>query len=323
MKKKSICIATITRNRPKMLSQLFASLSKIKLYEHISLRFVIVENNDGYSLNAIVQNFRNSVPGWKVDYLLERDIGISSARNRALHYAIEQGFDLLVFVDDDEFIEPDWLLNLLAERERLDLDIVGSPVIPVPFDQHLAFWQRIVWTGIERNSQRSEIKCRRKWEKGTADTIKVATGSWMGKLDFFRRTGLKFDTRLGLTGGEDWHLWAEAKKLGAKTGWAPDAIAYETVPSCRLTLSYHFRRNRDHNITGFHASYRVCPKRALRKLPLKLLSRTFKLCTAICSLPFKGSQALVTCAATIGGIVGLLQACTGKRALHYAETTGF
>lgn len=323
MYQRRICISVVTRNRPKMLCNLFSSLASIQKPDNAAISFLIVENNTCSTLDETVEGFRTRMPNDAIDYIVESVLGISSVRNRALNHAIEQGFDLLVYVDDDEFVERDWLIKLLAERDRLDLDIVGSPVRPKPFDDNLTLVQRLVWSGIERSGYKSEKKCRQKCAAGRSDSIKVATGSWMGRLDFFRNTGLRFDSHFGLTGGEDWNLWAKAKSLGARTGWACDAIVYETVPSSRLTLSYHYRRNRDHNITEFGARYRENPNKTLKKLPLKIAGRGVKFLGASLSIPFRGGQGLVSAATALGGLVGLFQGCFGKNSLHYANTTGF
>lgn len=305
-----------------MLCNLFSSLASIQKPDNAGISFLIVENNDLPTLVETVADFRVQMPDYQIDYIVEEVLGISSARNRALNHSIEQGFDYLVYVDDDEFVEHDWLVKLLAERDRLDLDIVGSPVRPKPFDEDLTFAQKLVWSGIERRGYKSERKCRQKCAAGRGDSIKVATGSWMGKLDFFRNTGLRFDSHFGLTGGEDWNLWAKAKSLGAKTGWACDAIVYETVPASRLKLTYHYRRNRDHNITEFGARYRENPSKTLKKLPFKIVGRTLKFVGASLSIPFRGSQGLVSSAAALGGLIGLIQGCCGKNSMHYANTTG-
>ncbi|MEJ5079720.1 MULTISPECIES: glycosyltransferase family 2 protein [unclassified Ochrobactrum] len=322
MSQRRICISVATRNRPNMLCMLFSSLATIKKPNNADISFLVVENNASPTLETTISQFRSNMPNDNIEYVVEEVLGISSARNRALNHSIEHGFDFLVYVDDDEFVEQDWLVNLLAERDRLDLDIVGSPVRPKPFDENLTLLQKLVWSGIERSGYKSERKCRLKCEAGRSDSIKVATGSWMGKLDFFRYTGLRFDSQFGLTGGEDWNLWAKAKSLGAKTGWACDAIVYETVPSSRLTLSYHYRRNRDHNITEFGARYRENPNKTLKKLPVKIVGRAIKFIGASLSIPFRGGQGLVSSATALGGLVGLLQGCFGKNSMHYANTTG-
>lgn len=144
----------------------------------------------------------------------------------------------------------------------------------------------------------------------------------MGSVAFFRETGLRFDPRLGLTGGEDWKLWTEAKRLGARTGWAPDAVVYESVPASRLTFSYHYRRNRDHNITEYLAVYRQNAKIAKRGLPFKVAGRLCKFLGTLCALPFRGFPGLLSAVTAFGGLAGQLQASVGRRAYHYLTTTG-
>ncbi|KAB2658987.1 glycosyltransferase [Brucella tritici] len=323
MKRFKIVIATVTRNRPKMLISLYRSLSELYLPGNVDAEFLVVENNQVSTSDIWLQEIATQLGSRPITYSLETSIGISCARNRALDYAKLIGADFLVFIDDDEQAKPDWLQQLFAEQQRLDFDIVGSPVRPQALEGRLNLWQRLIWSGVERNGTKAELRARKKWQENRGDTIKVATGSWLGKLDFFRKTGLRFDSQLGLTGGEDWNLWLKAKRLGAKTGWAPDAIVYETVPRCRISLSYHFRRNRDHNATEFALRYDENPQQAMKQVPFKFFSRFWKLLIAICTLPFNGGQALISSAMALGGIVGLLQACCGKRPLHYAKTTGF
>lgn len=322
MQRHSILISVATRNRPAMLSALLKSLERVVVPEQATLHFLIVENDGRKSLDEQVADFAARMPGHIVQYQLEPRIGISHSRNCALNHAVNNGHDFLVFVDDDEIPEPNWLIELFAEQQRESLDIVGSPVRPMPIDGQLSIWQKFVWSGLDQLASRSERKSRRRWKNGKAGGIKVATGSWMGRLDFFRETGLRFDSCLGLTGGEDWHLYAKAKTLGARTGWAPDAIVYETVPHCRLTLGYHFRRNRDHNTTEFITSYKENPSRALGKLPSLLASRSWKLLVAVLSIPLKGAPAVLASATALGGLVGVLRGCRGKQSLHYAKTTG-
>ncbi|WP_420962511.1 glycosyltransferase [Brucella sp. IR073] len=321
--KRHICVAVVTRNRPQMLCHLFFSLAVMKRPPEEQLSLLVVENNDKRTLAGIIEPFRALMLGIKIEYRNECVPGISAVRNHALNHAIRRGYDLLVYVDDDECVEADWLVNLLAERDRLDLDIVGSPVRLKPFARKLTPMQKLVWRGIAQRKVKSEQRCKAKCECGRGDTIKLGTGSWMGRLDFFRETGLRFDAQFGLTGGEDWHLWEKAKSLGARTGWACNAIVYENVPLSRLTLSYYYRRTRDHNITEFIASYRENPRKTIRNLPLKLAGRAVKFLSTAIAIPFRGAPGIVSSAAALGGLVGLMEGPFGKVALHYLETMGF
>lgn len=289
----------------------------------MNIVFLVVENNSAPSLELEVKKFRLQMTNDQIEYLLEPTLGISAARNRALDYALGNGFDFLVYVDDDEIVDRDWLVQLCKERDRLDLDIVGSPVRPTANVSELSLWQKVILSGLQRAESRSEERNKLKCSQGKSEGIKVATGSWLGRLDFFRSTGLRFEAHFGLTGGEDWQLYARAKSLGAKTGWACDAIVYETVPLARLKLSYYYRRDRDHNITEFGARYRTAPRQTLQQLPLRLIGRLLRLIAAILSFPFRGPYGLVATAKAAGGFVGLLQGALGKSTMHYANTTGY
>ncbi|MBA8880211.1 glycosyltransferase [Phyllobacterium myrsinacearum] len=321
-RKRSICVSTITRNRPRMLQNLLTSYAAMRVPEGVDLHFLIVENNGEATLQAIVEHFRSAVPDRSVQYEVEPRLGIASARNRALECALVGNHDVMTFADDDEQVEPGWLIELLAERDRSDLDIVGSPVRCAPIAPDSSFSAKLVWAGLDRRNQHSERKALWRRGRNEAHKILLATGSWMGNLDFFRRTGLRFDNTLGLAGGEDWRLYREALKRGARTGWTPHAIAYETVPMDRLTLHYHFCRNRD------NSAVETCAKLAHRRaatvlrIPGSLAGRIFKLCSYAITAPFIPSEALIRLASCMGSIAGICQGCLGKTSSHYRHTTG-
>ncbi|QND52707.1 glycosyltransferase [Phyllobacterium sp. 628] len=320
-RKRRICVSTVTRNRPRMLEDLLQSYLELQVPQDIDLLFLIVENNEEATLDAIIDQFRQQTDR-PVQYEIEPWLGIACARNHALECALAAGYDLLTFADDDEQVQSDWLIELLAERDRCDLDIVGSPVRCAPISSDAGFSARLVWAGLNRRNRRHELKASNRRAHNAAHTILLATGSWMGKLDFFRRTGLRFDNTLGLAGGEDWRLYREARKLGAKTGWTPHAIAYETVPLDRLTFRYHFRRDRDNSAVEICAKLASCRITTLLRLPGSLAGRVFKLCTYMMAAPFTRGEALLRVVACMGSIAGIFQGCLGKASSHYKRTTG-
>ncbi|WP_244518440.1 glycosyltransferase family 2 protein [Phyllobacterium sp. OV277] len=312
----------MTRNRPVMLQNLLASYAAMHIPDDVHLHFLIVENNEEATLRDIVELFRSQVPDLSVQYELEPRLGIAFARNRALEFALDGNHDLMTFADDDEQVEPDWLVELLAERDRGDLDMVASPVRCAPVASNVSFAARLVWAGLNCRNRKSEYKATRKRQNNEANRILLATGSWMGKLDFFRRTDLRFDNALGMAGGEDWRLCRHAWALGAKTGWTPLAVAYETVPLERLTFRYHFRRDRDNSAVEICAKLANCRMTTLLRLPGSIAGRVLKLCSYAIAAPFTRGEALIRVAACMGSITGICQGCFGKTSSHYRQTTG-
>ena len=320
--KRKIAVGTVTRNRPLMLGRLLSSYSKMSLPEGAEVHFVIIENNAVATLSEIIKDFQAQVPQHKVSYFIEPELGIASARNHALEYAIKNDYDLLTFADDDEEVHKQWLIELLKEQSAYNLDLVGSPVRLAPVDATFSFWQTLIWTAVNENNQRVENRHLEMRTRGRAGSVRIATGSWMGNLDFFRRTGLRFDTSLGLAGGEDWRLYDEAKMMGARTGWSPHAIAYETVPATRLSLRYYYRRDRDHACMVFRERFRKSPSKSVIRLLSSLFARVYKTAIALAMLPFHPQRALLNCAHHLGSSVGFIQGCLGMKTRHYVKIDG-
>jgi glycosyltransferase involved in cell wall biosynthesis len=317
-----ICVGTVTRNRPIMLLALLNSYAAMQTPDDTQLQFVVVENNADPTITEIIERFRKSVPDCPVQYETEPRLGISFARNRVLNIAIANGCDLLTFADDDETVQPDWLVQLLAERDLGDFDIVGGPVRMAP-SINAARWNRMIWNALNKHLLCHEMASRaiRKGEK--AGELRIATGNWLGNLGFFRKSQLRFDENFGLNGGEDWWLYHDAKKMGAKTSWAPYAIAYETVPTERLTLSYYFKRSRNHCTIETRIKFHKRRLKMLWRLPASIIARLLKLLVQLGMLPFTPGSSLVKIANYLGSIVGILQAFTPFHSPHYRKTTGY
>ncbi len=317
---RTICVGTVTRDRPEMLSWLLQSYLRLMVPDGVHLHFIVVENNRVPTIDQAIQTFREQIPQSSVHYELETRPGIAFARNRVLEVALAAGGDILTFVDDDEMVEDDWLVQLLCRRDSQDFDIIASPVRLAPPPINASFWNRLVWSGMDRINRNGEARSVRMLKRGNAGQIKLATGSWMAKLDFFRRTELRFDNSLALAGGEDWQLWNDALKLGAHTSWTPLPIAYETVPIDRLTLRYQYRRSRDHSSISVRGA-QARPQSVLKVLT-SILGRLWILVFCVIAAPLTRGRTLVRAAASFGSIVGLLRRWLGHPSLHYRRISG-
>lgn len=317
-----VCVGTVTRNRPIMLQALLASYAEMTVPADTQLHFLIVENNSVPTLAEIVERFRKSVPNSTVQYEIEPRLGIAFVRNRVLDSAISSGYDLLTFADDDETVQSDWLVELLAERDASDLDLVGGPVRPAPVS-NVSSWNQIIWNALRKEMHDIEMHARAVKVKGRAGKLRLATNNWLGRLDFFRATGLRFDQKLGLNGGEDWQLYDEARKMDAKTGWAPQAIVQETIPVERLRLAYHFKRSRNH--CTIEMKKKLVSRRlyTLSRLPGSIAARLFKLIIQLAFMPLTPGVSLVRVTTYLGSVVGMLQAFTNFHSPHYQKTTGY
>ncbi|TIX86662.1 glycosyltransferase [Rhizobium sp. P44RR-XXIV] len=317
-----ICIGTITRGRPVMLRALLASYAEMYIPPNTHLHFIIVENNDIPTLQDVIDEFGKRLPQCTIQYEIEPRLGIAFARNHVLEAALSANGHLLTFADDDEVVSKDWLIELLAERDASHLDILGSPVRFASPSPDISMWRKMVWSGMNKVNRSGEAKALRNHSIGKSHCIRIATGSWMANLTFFRNTGLRFDNSLGLSGGEDWQLWLQAKRLGAKTGWAPRAIVFETVPIERLTLRYQYLRSRDHSTNLISKKLKAKPAIVAVHLAGSIAGRILRLSFYVVAAPFTRGNSLVRAASCLGSMAGLVQACLGRTSAHYDRIHG-
>jgi len=222
--KVAICVATC--RRPKWLGQLLESLSKLefKMCPGVVHTVIIVDNDYTGSARAVAERFSSQLPG--LVYGLEPVQNISLARNKTIDIAKDLNCEYVAFVDDDEFVDPDWLDNLLFALKVYNADIVRGPVIPV-FVDPVPDW--IVTGGFFE---------RQRYHK-TGEIIRWgATNNVLIKREFLDRLEGPFDKSFGLTGGEDTHLFERLYRMGACMVWSNEALVRENTPASRTSLKW-------------------------------------------------------------------------------------
>lgn len=316
-----LCI--ITRNRLRMLRELLDSFQAMSVPEDVEPFYVIVENNDVPTLDALVARFREAVAPIPVMVALEPDLGIPIARNRACDIAIEAGAELLAFVDDDETVTPDWLERIVARYRSTDLVLIGGPVLPAFPAEGVTFWQRRLQAGIAHRYLSKARKAEAAMRSGRQRQVSIITNNWLAEAAIFTRHGIRFDPRLRFTGGSDTAFWRDVHAAGLPTGWAPDAAVVETIPRERVSWRYQFRRAMEQSRTSLgHKIRRESYGAALLSAVPAMLARVVGLLVLTLALPFVGGPGLIQLARGTGWLAGRLTGLLGARSELYRETTG-
>lgn len=316
-----LCI--ITRNRLQMMGELLDSFRLMRMPPDVEPFYVIVENNDVPTLDALVARFREAVAPIPVTVALEPDLGIPIARNRACDLAIEAGADLLAFVDDDETVTSDWLERLVARYRSTDLVLIGGPVLPVFPAEGDGFWQRRLQAGIAHRYLSKARKAEAAMRSGRQHGISIVTNNWLAEAAILTRHGIRFDPRLRFTGGSDTAFWRDVRAAGLPTGWAPDAAVVETIPSDRVSWRYQFRRAMEQSRTSLgHKIRREGYGSALLSAIPAVLARLLGLLALVLALPFVGGRGLIILARSAGWLAGRVTGLLGARSNLYRETTG-
>jgi succinoglycan biosynthesis protein ExoM len=211
----AVVIAVLTFRRPAELAALLPELSR-QASGRAATRVLVIDNDPAASGEAVVTAADDAA----VRYVHEPRPGIAAARNRALDEAVS--YDVLIFIDDDEWPNPTWLESMLEVHDRTASAAVVGPVIseyaaePDPWIKAGRFFDR------------------RRLPSGTQIEV-AATNNLLLDLRQVRAFGLRFDEAFGLSGGSDTLFTRELHSRGGQLIWCDEAVVIDQVPMERLT----------------------------------------------------------------------------------------
>ena len=162
-----------------------------------------------------------------MSYVIERTPGIAAVRNRALDESPDA--DAVVFLDDDELPEPDWLRNLVEMHRTTKAHAVAGRVI-TRFPDDVEPWVA-AQRGVHPTGARARpVDARGRHEQPAADLTQI------------RPLALRFDERFGLTGGSDSMFTRALTARGGTIRWAENAVVLEQEEAARFTRSWVLMR---------------------------------------------------------------------------------
>ncbi len=227
----TVCIATY--RRAEGLRRLLEGIDGLtfRKADPPEVRIVVVDNDPAGSASGVCKGLAPKL-GWPLDYHAEPRRGISYARNTAVARARE-GANFIACIDDDEVPEPGWLDELLHVQRSYAADVVSGPVLPY-FPDPVPAW--VVRGGFfEQAFEHPRYPTGRELEVTATSNVLIRAG-------IFEETGLLFDERLALTGGEDVHFFARVRRAGYKIVHADDAVVHEWIPGSRANARWVLRR---------------------------------------------------------------------------------
>ncbi len=219
----SVCVCTY--KRPKLLAKLLDEIQNQKTLDLFTYSVVVVDNDKQQTVKNIVESIQKN-SNIEIAYYVETRRGISHARNKTIEKA--KG-NFIAFIDDDEFPEEDWLLNLFNTCIEFDADGVIGNVLPY-FEESPPDWLRKGKFGFKHSGK-----------TGTC----LATGSTSNA--FIKKSVTEFekpsfDPDFGLSGGEDSVFFQRLIKNGYVFVACAEAIVHEFVPSQRMSKTYLLKR---------------------------------------------------------------------------------
>lgn len=222
----------ITRNRPNMLADCMASVLRMDIPRHIQAEFLVVDNSEDAEMRERNRATLAGLSGGETVTLQhEPRLGVPFSRNRGIDTALEREADVLVYLDDDQFVPPDWLTVMDRVVREEDVDVAKSGVD----------W---VLAGEGRYAEQFEGKHHGAGAPVRMRNIRYVStnGVWVSTR-LFSEMGLRFDEHRALKGATDTKLFMKAYELGARMMETIEVRAFETVPVDRQTIYWLLMRS--------------------------------------------------------------------------------
>lgn len=305
----SICICTF--RRPELLDQLLAALTE-QSCDALRIEVVVVDNDPAHSAAPVLRDWQSRFPA-PLHVRHESTPNIAQARNAAVHTA--QG-EWVLFIDDDEAPDPDWIRHLVATQREYHADAVFAPVLPRYRDDTPA-WIR-----------EGDFFNRRRFATGTVITTKdTRTGNVLIRrsklMAVSSPNGGPFDAAFGRTGAEDTMLFRDMLEHGAKFVWCDEATVSEEVPAQRANLNWLLRRS--YRLGQTYVLSEIARLRGLPRLlragqlgARALLQLLLAAGISVASLPFSRSMSIRWLRITLAQC-GKLSALAGHRYHEYGN----
>jgi GT2 family glycosyltransferase len=228
-----VTVVLCTYNRCKSLASALESLALSAVPDVVDWEVLVVDNNSSDETRDVVYDHSDRYPG-RFRYLFEGKQGKSHALNAGVNAA--QG-DVLVFADDDVFVEPSWLANLTLALRDGDWAGAGGRILPEP-----GFVPPPWLTDAGQYALAPFAVFDRGADFGELREPPFGTNMAFRKTVFEKHGG--FRTDLGPCPGsairnEDTEFGRRVMAAGERLCYVPSAVVYHPVPEERLDKRYH------------------------------------------------------------------------------------
>lgn len=232
-------VALCTHNHSDRLARTLGDLSALEMPK-ARWELVIIDNACKDETPELLS--RQQWPaGWSVRVMREEKLGLSNARNRAI---LEARGEYLIFIDDDETPDSDWLCAYERLIETKRPDAFGGR-IRVLFEDDRPAWLQDDLLGFLGELNRFDSVSQL-----TAPSTSFYGGNFGFRKSVIDRVG-GFDATLGRkgtdnTGGEEVDFYRRVLSAGYKVWWTPEALIYHRIQASKLSRRYfldlHYRQ---------------------------------------------------------------------------------
>ena len=232
MIKASICICTF--QRPALLRLLLSSINKQEDID-CDMEVIIVDNDPSQSAKSVINEFFDLLR-YPLKFIYLGEPNISLARNAAIQAA---SGNFLIFIDDDEVPEINWIHNLMQTQRKTDADIVLAPVLP-SYSPGVPEW--VIKGGYFDRNRFLTGTCV-DYRDARSGNVLIRRSILDCEIRVLNGKSGPFDPSFGRSGGEDSMLFRRLHLNGASMVWCDEASVSEHIPIERACARWLLKRS--------------------------------------------------------------------------------
>jgi glucosyl-dolichyl phosphate glucuronosyltransferase len=222
-----LTIAICTFNRLELLKTCLNSILNQEGRENVEI--LVIDNNSTDKTLEFVNSFKIENNNIRLKYILEKEQGLSHARNRAIKESSTT--DYIAYIDDDAQLLKGWILEALRICNEIKPDAAGGPVYSfITTSKPKWFKEEYGWKSIYDKT-------------GWLEPNQKITGCNMlfNKKSLIEFNG--FDTELGMKGytlayGEESKVISEMMIAKKKVFYSREMAIKHLIPEYKMYLSY-------------------------------------------------------------------------------------
>ncbi len=231
-----LSVIICTYNRDKYIYTLLKSIAENN-FPSGKFEIILINNNSTDNTESECKRFQADFPETEFHYFIEKNQGLSYARNRGIK---EAAGEILIYTDDDATVNKEYLQTYYSFfKQNLSAMGAGGPVIPVYETQKpkwMSYFTLRLITGylykgnhiLEFKGKDYPVGCNAVYRKSVFDK----TGLF--NVDLGRKGN-------GLMGAEEKDIFDKMRSAGMKYYYLPDAILYHIISDAKLKKEYFNR----------------------------------------------------------------------------------
>jgi len=222
-----ISVVICSYNRQKFIGKALDCLAEQTLPPD-QFEIVIVDNNSTDQTADISRAFIQNHPSVRARYFLEKQKGLSFARNRGLQEAL---FPIITYIDDDAEAVPAFLETILRFMQAHPKAVgVGGKIIPKYSESEEPAWMSSYLSGFVGRLDYGD-----KPQRFQQPAMKYPAGCNMTYTAAVLKEVGGFNNQLTFR-SDDKHIYYVVSKVSREVYYLPDAVVYHNIDNARLQL---------------------------------------------------------------------------------------